>query len=111
MSEKRREKRIPSTLPIKVRTQKETLNCVSMNVSRTGIGFLSERMLNPGPVSLEIAQTPVKGRILYRKGHGKGAIMSAENVYQYGVQLSRSITQEQLDRWVFVSRMPSRGQA
>lgn len=80
-----------------------------MNLSRAGIGFLSEKMLNPGPVSLEIAQTPVKGRILYRKGHGKGAIMSAENVYQYGVQLASTVTQEELDRWVFVSRMPSRG--
>ena len=110
MAEKRKEKRINSVLPITVKTPKSTVQCVSMNVSRGGVGFLSEKVIPSGNVTLQIANASVRGRILYRKENGPGAIMSASHVYQYGVKLDATVSQAVLDQWVFTSRMPSRGQ-
>ncbi|MEQ8351977.1 MAG: PilZ domain-containing protein [Leptospiraceae bacterium] len=111
MAEKRKEKRINSVLPITVRTPRSTVQCVSMNVSRSGVGFLSEKIIPPGSVTLQIAQSSVKGRILYRKEHGPGSVMSTSNVYQYGVRLEVSVPAAELEKWIFTSRMPSKGRA
>lgn len=111
MSERRKDKRFPSILPITVRTNKNTLKCVSMNLSRSGIGFISDKVLPPGSVIVDIANSSVKGRILYRKDQGKGTVMQSSDVYHYGVALGNRVSQEELDRWIFTSRMPSRGRA
>jgi len=96
-------------LPITVKTQKSTIQCVSMNVSRSGVGFLSEKLLPPGTVKLQIVDSSLSGKILYRKEHGRGTVVTSENVYQYGVKLDSAVSQSMLDKWVFTSRMPSRG--
>ena len=109
MQEKRKEKRISSILPITVQANSQSIQCVSTNLSRSGVGFLSHKIINPGKCVLGIGKDSMSGTILYRKSQGSGIVQEKEKVYQYGVKLSATLTSAQLDQLVLQSRMPSKG--
>jgi len=108
MSDKRREKRINSILPVAVKTGEGTVRCVTMNISYNGVGFLSQKVLNPGNCTLALGDASVKGKILYRKKHNDSGL-GGGTVYQYGVALKARLEAEHMDRLMLQSRMPSRG--
>lgn len=93
-SEKRKHTRENLLLKIDVTQEQEKSNhkCVTLNISRGGLAFLSDHQIKAGECVIRNGDLKLKGKILYRSEQGRGQYAADKLLYQYGVVFNKTLS-------------------
>lgn len=99
--EKRRSKRHKVVMPVTVKNATGPLHCVSMDVSKTGVGLLCKDSIQERNIQVQVDSYRFKGRVVYlREEQANLSYVETNNgkLYRAGVQFASPITDEILEK-------------
>lgn len=91
MTERRSYERSTYLNPLTIVSGKEKTLAVAMNISRGGLGVLSDKPISKGPCEIQIQNQKLKGVVVFQQRHEKGVVKTDSPVFQSGIKFTQPI--------------------